>query len=432
MSGNDIMRVHIKTYGCTLNQADSAIIASVLQDKGILLARCQADADVAIINTCTVKRQTSQRILYALNNLSKAKKKLLVTGCMAGANKDLIEKYAPNASIVTTSNIPHMAEAAKSAFAGTRVVLDSYSKLDRLAFFKPGKGVIAKVMISEGCSSNCSFCETKFARGPLNSFSEQSILDAIKCSAGNGAKEIQLTSQDVGAYGADTKTNIAMLMRKISAIKGDFKVRVGMVNPVHMHKYFDEFVDALGSDRFYKFVHLPVQSGSDSVLESMKRAYSVEEFEHYVKELRAAIPGITIETDMIVGFPTETESDFGQSLEFMNRVRPDVTNISKFSARPHTAASQMQQHANELISERSLLMSRTVRAVQHGINDRAIGKSFDTLLTERTPKSFNGRNPSYREIVIRNEDAHSDMALGSRHDVRITGASANVLYGTTL
>ena len=408
------------------------IIASVLEKEGIELAQSQAEADVAIINTCTVKRQTSQRILYKLNSLSKSGKKLLVTGCMAGANKDLIEKYAPEASIVTTSNIPHIAEAAKSAFAGTKVVLDSYSKQDRLAFFKPGNDVIAKVMISEGCSSNCSFCETKLARGPLNSFSEQNILDAIRCSAGNGATEIQLTSQDVGAYGTDTKTNIAKLMHKISAIDGNFKVRVGMINPVHLNKYFDEFVDALRSDRFYKFVHIPAQSGSDSVLEAMKRAYSIEEFEQQVKALRAAIPAITIETDIIVGFPTETESDFEKSIEFINRVRPEVTNISKFSARPHTIAAQMKQHTNELISARSLRMSRTVRAVQHSINDRLIGRSFDTLLTERTPKSFNGRNLAYREIVIRNEDAHLEMALGSHYEVKITGASANVLYGTTL
>jgi MiaB-like tRNA modifying enzyme len=424
------MRVHIKTYGCTLNQADSETISSVLESGGIELVQRQADADVAIINTCTVKRQTAQRILDALKGLGKSNKRLLVTGCMAGANRDLIERYAPSASIVTPSNIPRIADAARSTLAGERVVLDSYSRLDRLAFFRPGRGPIAKVIISEGCSSSCSFCETRLARGPLNSFSEQGILDVIRCSAANGAKEIQLTSQDVGAYGTDTKTDIAALMRKISAIEGDFIVRVGMINPVHMRRHLDEFIDALRSDRFYKFAHMPVQSGSDSVLESMRRQYSVEEFEQYVKELRSAIPGITIETDMIVGFPAETESDFDRSIGLINRIRPDVTNISKFSARPDTPAAQMKQLTNELISERSLRMSRAVRAVQHGINDRLIGRSFDTLLTESTPRSFNGRNGAYKQIVIRKEDAHSEMALGSHCEVMITGASANVLYGT--
>ena len=432
MSGDNIMRVHIKTYGCTLNQADSETIASVLEDNGIGLARCQAEADVAIINTCTVKGQTSQRILDALKGLSKAGKKMLVTGCMAGANQDLLEKYVPNASIVTTSNMPRIADAAKSTFAGTRVVLNSYSRLDRLAFFKPGKDVIAKVVISEGCASSCSFCETRLARGPLNSFSEQRILDAIRCSVGNGAKEIQLTSQDVGAYGADTRTNIAALMRKISELGGDFRVRVGMINPVHMRRNFDEFVDALRSDRFYRFVHMPVQSGSDSVLDSMRRQYNVEEFEQYVKDLRAAIPGITIETDIIVGFPTETESDFDRSIDFINRVRPEVTNISKFSARPNTLATKMKQHTNESISERSMRMSRAVRTVQHSINSRFIGESFDTLLTESNSKSFNGRNHSYRQIVIRREDVRPGMALGSRCKARITRVSANVLYGSVL
>ncbi len=426
------MRVHIKTYGCTLNQADSDMIAAILEDNGIEQAQRQADADVAIINTCTVKRQTAQKILYALGNLSKSRKMLVVTGCMAAANQDLIEKYAPNASIVTTSNMPLMAEAVRSAFKGERVVLNTYSKLDRLAFFRPSDRAISKVAISEGCVSNCSFCETKLARGPLNSFSEDRILEAIRCSVANGAKEIQLTSQDVGAYGLDTGTDIPKLMQKISALDGDFLVRIGMINPVHLLKYLDEFADALTCSRFYKFVHIPVQAGSDSVLESMRRQYTVEEFEHCVKELRHAVPEVTIETDVIVGFPAETESDFDQSIELMKRARPEVTNISKFSARPHTTASKMKQHTNELIKERSTRMFSAVRVVQHSITDRLIGERFGTLITERTPKSFNGRNRSYREIVIRNEDAHSDIALGSHYDVRIKGASANVLYGTTL
>jgi MiaB/RimO family radical SAM methylthiotransferase len=265
----------------------------------------------------------------------------------------------------------------------------------------------------------------------LNSFSEERILNAIRCSVAGGAREIQLTSQDVGAYGIDTKTNITELMHKISMLDGDFLVRIGMLNPAHLLKYLDEFSEALNDKRFYKFVHVPVQAGSDTVLESMRRQYSIDEFEHCVETLRSKVPGVAIETDVIVGFPTETESDFEQSTEMIERVRPEVTNISKFSVRPRTIAAQMKQNANELISERSKKMFGIVRAVQHKTNDKLIGKSFGTLITERTQRSFNGRNGSYREIVIRNEDAHSDIALGSHVEVRITGASANVLYGTT-
>lgn len=420
------MRAYIRTYGCTLNQADSDIISSVIKRDGIEIAEHEEEADVVIVNTCTVKKATAQKILYTLNNISNDGKRLVITGCMAGANQDLIEKYAPDASIVTTPNIGEIGGVLHDAHVGIKRVLNAYRKVDRLALLEPGSGVIAKIPVNDGCLSSCSFCETKHARGALNSFSEQLILRSIENSARNGAKEIQLTSQDMGAYGIDKGTNIAELMKKIAQIDGDFKVRVGMLNPEHLHRYFDAFAEQLGSKRFYRFAHLPVQSGSDKVLSDMRRAYTVGQFEHYVKELRRRIPGITIETDIIVGFPTETEHDFEETVEFIKRVRPEVTNISRFGARPHASASKLKQHESEMINLRSLKLSRIVRSVQHEINDRFIGKNLDVVVTESNDKSFNGRNLDYKQVVIIKDSTKVD--IGSVRDVLIKSASANVLY----
>jgi MiaB-like tRNA modifying enzyme len=418
------MKAFVKTYGCTLNQADSNIISSVLKRSNIAVAGSEADADVVIVNTCTVKKATAQRILYKLNNLDRSGKRLVVTGCMAGANPDLIGKYAPNASIVTAPNIEYI----DSVVSGSgRIVLNKYKKIDRLALLEPENSVIAKIPINDGCTSSCSFCETKFARGALNSFSEQLILKSIEQSVRMGAREVQLTSQDIGAYGLDRGTNIAELMGKISLIEGDFKVRIGMLNPEHIHRYFDKFVDALKDDRFYSFVHLPVQSGSNRVLKDMRRSYTVERFEHYVSILRAAIPGITIETDIIVGFPTETGEDFEKTLDFIKRVKPEVTNVSRFGARPHASASKMEQHTDMTIKNRSNKLSRVVRSVQHEINDRFIGKTLDAIITEMNGKSFNGRSASYKQIVMPRTDG-SEVQIGSVHSVLINAASANVLY----
>jgi len=418
------MKAFVKTYGCTLNQADSNIISSVLKRSNIAVAGSEADADVVIVNTCTVKKATAQRILYKLNNLDRSGKRLVVTGCMAGANPDLIGKYAPNASIVTAPNIEYI----DSVVSGSgRIVLNKYKKIDRLALLEPENSVIAKIPINDGCTSSCSFCETKFARGALNSFSEQLILKSIEQSVRMGAREVQLTSQDIGAYGLDRGTNIAELMGKISLIEGDFKVRIGMLNPEHIHRYFDKFVDALKDDRFYSFVHLPVQSGSNRVLKDMRRSYTVERFEHYVSILRAAIPGITIETDIIVGFPTETGEDFEKTLDFIKRVKPEVTNVSRFGARPHASASKMEQHTDMTIKNRSNKLSRVVRSVQHEINDRFIGKTLDAIITEMNGKSFNGRSASYKQIVMPRTDG-SEVQIGSIHSVLINAASANVLY----
>jgi MiaB-like tRNA modifying enzyme len=420
------MKVHIQTYGCTLNQADSEIISSVMNREGIKIAERDGDADVVVVNTCTVKKATAQKILYKLNNLDSAGRKVVVTGCMAGANQDLIEKYAPNASIVTTPNTDRIADVALDAAKGKRTVLNTYKKSERLALLEPTKSIIAKIGVNDGCSSSCSFCETKFARGPLNSFPEQLILNAIRNSVMNGAREVQLTSQDMGAYGIDRKTNAAELMAKIAAIDGDFKVRIGMLNPEHLGRYFDELVEQLkNTGRFYSFVHLPVQSGSNMVLRKMKRDCNIEEFDAYVKELRGRIPGITIETDIIVGFPTETDSDFEETVEFIKRTKPDVTNISRFGARPHASASKLKQHESETVNLRSIKLSRVMRSVQHELNDRFIGKRLNLIITESNDKSFNGRTQGYKQVVVPKGE---EIGIGSVMDVLIKSASANVLY----
>ena len=423
------MRVCIKTYGCTLNQADGSIMKSMLEGNGATMTERIDDADVAVVNTCTVKSITAQKILYRLGRMHDAGKKMVVTGCMASANRDLIERYAPSASIVDTSNIGRIAEVAERLNAGKRMVVEGYAKVDKMALFNADGGIIAKIPINEGCTSNCSFCETKFARGPLNSFSEERIVDAVVQSVRMGAKEVQLTSQDVGAYGIDSGTDIAMLMEKIAQVDGDFKVRIGMMNPEHLHRCFDGFARELKGEKFYKFAHIPVQSGSNKVLKDMGRVGTVEEFDGYVKELRKKVPGVTIETDLIAGFPTEGEDQFGETIDFVRRTRPEVTNISRFGARPHARASKMKQQSTEMINRRSIALTRVVRQVQHEINDKFIGKRFDVIITESNEKSLNGRNGSYRQVVVGRNDANG-IGIGTRVDVLINAASANVFYAT--
>jgi len=199
-----------------------------------------------------------------------------------------------------------------------------------------------------------------------------------------------------------------------------------MLNPEHLGKYFDALVEQLkNAKRFYSFVHLPVQSGSDKVLHDMKRNCKVEEFETYVKELRRKISEITIETDIIVGFPTESDSDFGETVEFVKRICPDVTNMSRFGARPHAPASRLKQHESETINLRSIKLSRIVRSVQHEANDRFIGKRLNLIITESNEKSFNGRSKGYKQIILPKND---NFRIGLVMDALIKSASANVLY----
>lgn len=426
-----VMQTYIKTYGCTLNQADSDIIAGIIDDAGIGRSISENDADVVIINTCTVKGVTERKILEKLSRMDKDGKRIVVTGCMASANPDLITRYAPNASIVTMPNVSQIPEIFNGINSGRRYVIDKYGMADRIAGFKPTGSTIAKIPISDGCLSSCSFCETKFARGMLNSFSEDLIFNAIKYSIKSGSKEIQLASQDTGAYGLDKGTNIAKLMHKISSISGDFMVRVGMLNPEHLDKYMDDMVDAFNDKRFYRFVHLPVQSGSDRILKLMRRNYTVDDFIDKVKRLKNEINGLSLETDIIVGFPGETETDLEATIDLMNRIKPDVTNISRFAARPHASAARLKQIKPEEIKERSSRILRVARRIQHEINNSFINKKINVLMTEDTEASVNGRTDSYKQVVIK-KTGTAIPEVGRHYAALVYAESANVLYGKVI
>ena len=298
----------------------------------------------------------------------------------------------------------------------------SYSRTDKLAGrdcpFNTQGSVIAKIPISEGCASNCSFCATKLARGPLNSFSEKLILRVIEMSVANGAREIDLTSQDVGSYGLDKRTDIAELAMKASQIPGDFRIRIGMLNPEHLHRYFDSLLDAYRSEKVYKFIHLPMQSGSNVVLKDMDRKYTVEEVGGYIKELRRRVKGIGIWTDLIVGYPTETKDDFKESVGWLERTRPLVTNVSKFSVRSCTKASILKQIKSEEIKRRSLEMASLARQIQEKDMNLLLGKKETVLITGRNARSFEGRDACYRAIAV----SGRDLEVGSFVNAKITGS----------
>lgn len=420
------MKLGIKTYGCTLNQADSDIIRSVLESGGHTVVPVCDTAEIIVVNTCTVKNGTAQKILYKLKNLDRSGKKVIVTGCMAGANRDLIAEHAPHASIITTQNVGEINRIIPDVATGVRTVLDHAGRHNRLEMLSPKEGIVAHIPVSDGCTSACSFCETKFARGPLNSFNEATILKAVERSIKHGAREIQLTAQDMGAYGFDRKTDITDLMEKIAGIDGDFIVRIGMLNPEHLDRYLDRLCDIIKEERFYRFLHLPVQSGSDTVLAAMKRNYTADQFKSHINRIRKTVDGVGIATDIIVGFPSESDADFQASCAMVEELKFEVTNISRFGARPHALASNMEQQSIYAINRRSNDISRIVRRVQNSINERYIGRSVPTLFTESSKGSVNGRTISYRQVVVQGAP---ESILGTRSEVIIDRVSANAIYG---
>lgn len=418
-------KVFFLTYGCTFNFADSDALKAEAAKK-YEIAKTQDDAGIIVMNTCSVKDSTQEKILFKAKALAAQEKKLVITGCLAQVTPELIEKAVPSASILGVWSNAKIIEAIESALAGKKIV--QTKKTTALPFNVTVDGIFARVQINRGCLGNCTYCSTKLARGRLESFPQEQIVSAVEAAIAMGAKEIQLTSQDTACYGFDfegnkkegEKTaagnkNLATLVGKISQIPGRFRVRIGMGNPEHFWKIRKDLAKAICSTgKVYRFLHIPVQSGSDSVLAAMNRGYTAKEYAKLSKFFHKEIPDLTIETDIIVGFPTETDGDFEATLELIEKTRPQITNISKYSARPKTPAARMKQLERKTVNARSTKMNALCRKIALEENRKMVGKTYGVLVTERQ-KGGKARTMNYKTVVL------ESAAVGSFITAQTTG-----------
>ncbi|NYZ76628.1 MiaB/RimO family radical SAM methylthiotransferase, partial [Candidatus Micrarchaeota archaeon] len=289
---------------------------------------------------------------------------------------------------------------------------------------KMREGVVARIPISEGCASCCSFCVTKLARPVLHSYDEGAIIREIERCVGAGFREIRLTSMDTGAYGLDKKTDLASLLERVDRIEGKFLTRVGMINPEHAVRMLPDLIEAFKSDKIYKFLHMPLQSGDEGVLRSMNRRYSPREFMHVAEEFRKEFSELTLATDIIVGFPTESGEAFSRTIDVINELKPDVVNTSKFFPRPGTKAAKMRLLPDAVVAERSRTVSALCRDISLRKNRQFIGKELEVLLTEMAGNCMAGRTRSYKQVVL------NKGKLGEFVDVSIKDATVCCLKAT--
>ncbi len=353
-----MVSVFIDNYGCTANYDNGSIIAGMLFEAGYEVVSDLVDADVVIVNSCAVKNVTVNKIFYQIKKVREfhPEKKLIVTGCMSISEKDKLDKFlGKGVALVSTQNITEIPSTVEKILNNEQVVLISKRREIKLGLPKINNdNKIASVQIAEGCLSACTFCSTKIAKGQLISYPKEKILEEVKKYVDFGYKRINLTSTDNACYGFDLGYNLADLLKDIVEIQGDFIVRVGMGNPEHTRKYLNDLVEIFKNPKIMKFVHLPVQSGSNKILKEMKRKYTIEEFKEIIGKFRDNIPGISVSTDLIVGYPTETEEDFKETLELVRNLKFEVMNISKFASRPKTLASKLKQLPNQEIKKRSI------------------------------------------------------------------------------
>jgi MiaB-like tRNA modifying enzyme len=396
----------------------------LLLDAGYVITQSPSEADLNIIVTCTVKDPTYQRMVTRLKVLTSLGRPLIVAGCMPKTSKDTILHINQRASLLGPNSVDRVIEVAERALKGERVeeLSDTYNKL--LQPRLPRNPVIGIVQIASGCLSACSFCQVKIARGKLKSFDETQILEEIVRLLRRGCREIWLTSQDNGCYGKDRGSSLADLLDKIAKLDGCFKVRVGMMNPTHIIDDIARIVDALREEKFFKFLHIPVQSGCNDVLSDMRRGYTREDFLKIVDEARRKIPEVTLSTDVIVGYPTEKEECFKETVALLEQVKPDIVNISRFSPRPGTRAALLPQLPHSVVKQRSATLHNLVKSIALERNRRWLGWRGEALVDEEVKGARVARNPFYKPILL-----YDGVELGSYVEVEVKGATAACLRG---
>jgi len=385
------------------------------------------NAEIIIINTCGVKHSTEQKILNSLCKMSYENKKVIVTGCLAH-NITVILWAHPCASVLGVRSTEMFPDVAERLLDGIQTVsLKGEKKGEILAKPMPNT-VIHPVAIQEGCLNACSYCFTKFARPHLVSFPLKNIKFEVEQAVDQGVKEIQLTGQDTGAYLKEGKTTVDVL-NEICKVEGNFKVRLGMINPEHVKKMGKLFLDAFENEKMYKFFHLPLQSGSDDVLNHMRRRYTVEEFKKIVEEIRQRYRDAVLATDIIIGYPTETEEDFQKSMDLIRKMKFDVTNISMFSPRPFTDAAKLEKLKTQTIKKRTIEMSELIENILLEKNKNLIGKEFTVLTTEKGKKKnqVKARTNSYKQVLI-----NKNIKLGSFVKVKIIDVTQTSLVGEVI
>jgi threonylcarbamoyladenosine tRNA methylthiotransferase CDKAL1 len=423
-------KVWVEVYGCSASVSDGEIIKGMLVNQGYKLAESFDDADASIIVTCIVKDATANRMVNRIRSLSS--KPLVVAGCMAKAEPKRVERLNSKASIVAPNAIDKICTAVDSAINGNRYIALDDSNINKVNLPRVRVNpVISIVQIATGCLSDCTFCETKLAKGRLRSYKINDIVRQVSDDVKQGCKEVWLTSTDNGAYGFDIHTNIAELLKHVCSIDSDFMVRVGMMNPQYLQFIIDDLIEAYRDDKVFKFLHIPVQSGSNRVLRAMRRGHSVERFIDIVKRFRKELGYCTIATDVIVGFPTESYDDFKATIDLIKEVEPDVVNLSKYSARPNTYASRLKQLSKDVINERSAIMHDVVREVCYKRSMLWKGWEGYILVDEYASNGMQGRNYAYKPIYLHcnnnNNDDDNSIILGSKVKVRVIDVTTHSL-----
>ncbi len=439
-------KVLIKTYGCQMNDRDSEAVEQDLIKTGYEITKEEKDADVIILNTCSVRDQAERKALGKVGNLKKLRRqnpnlKIGVIGCMAQSRADdIVDKNAHVNFVAGTDQlhkIPDLikqSEEAESALIETGLSRDIMERLDN----HPEGQITASVAIMRGCNEYCTYCIVPFTRGQEKSRTIASIIAEVKALADKGVKEIQYLGQNITAYGIiearrDRSYNkevspFAALLRETAKIDGIKRIR--FTSP-HARYFNDDLIDTIAAEpKICRSIHFPLQSGSDRLLKVMRRRHTAEEFLSWVNKLKAKVEGVTFTTDLIVGFPGETDEDFKATRDMCNEIDFDQQFIFRYSTRKNTPAAQMPNQLGEEIKiERNQILLKDLEERLTDKNQKRIGTIQEVMVegvSKRNDEKWTGRDMNFKIVIF---DPREDMKVGDIVKFKITRATQHALYG---
>ena len=432
-------RYLIQTFGCQMNEHDSERLAGVLETDGYEPAAEARDAEVVVLNTCAVRENADNRLYGALGHLkplkdSNPRLRIVVAGCLAQKDKGVILKRAPWVDVVIgTHALPSLLELIRAAEReGPQIDVREHTEVFPSALpARRGSSHHAWVSVSVGCDNHCTFCIVPLVRGPQLSRPLQDIVTEVRSLARQGFVEVTLLGQNVNTYGRDLtvpgssrQPRFAELLRALDQVDGIRRIR--FTSP-HPHDFTDDVVQAMADcETVCEHIHFPLQSGSDRVLRMMQRSYRSDRYLGWLERIRAAMPGVAVTTDIIVGFPGENEADFRDTLGVVEEARFDAAFTFQYSPRPGTAAASLDgKIAKEVVQERFERLVTLQEAISLERNMEMIGRDVEVLVEGE------GRKGNRKGRTRTNKLVHfqAQAPPGTFVDVLVTEAHPHHLSG---
>jgi tRNA-2-methylthio-N6-dimethylallyladenosine synthase len=424
----------IETWGCQMNQHDSELIEGQLRESGLRRAHSAGEADLVVLNTCSVRERPMQKIVSRVGVLEKLAPSPVIGVCGCVAQQEGASLLARSESVgfvLGPGQIGRVGEAVRAVEQGERAILTGFNAEGEHNFSTIFRKSSTRGMVTvvEGCNEFCTFCIVPYTRGRESSRSMADVLTEVRSLASSGVKEIELLGQTINAYLCpESGADFADLLGAVAEVPGLCRVRYITSHPRHFN---DRLIDVLASNpKVSRYLHLPVQAGSDTILERMHRRYTRDEYVELIGRLRTAVPDINLSTDVIVGFPGETEEDFLQTMKLLKRLRFGQVFAFAFSPRPGTPAAKYGDQVSEVVmKERLHRLFELTDQISQGLNQELVGSTVAVLVdgdSRRDPNDWQGRGEDNR-VVNFSKTGHE--TIGDVVAVRIRRAGAHSLVG---